>query len=290
MGDDLRNLIGKALPITLALVLALTSATPASAISPKQAVSFTKLLGLLKVKAESGSSTYERTYFQHWIDADGDGCDTRDEVLQQESKTKTDCGLAGGSWVSAYDGFKTADASSLDIDHFVPLKEAWESGASGWNSDTRKRFANDLDYSVSLIAVSASSNRSKSDRDPSAWLPPLKSFTCQYVGRWIAVKYRWSLTIDSNEKKVLASKLSSCGSKSKVAVPAKAKIVKGVAPTAAPSPSSSTPSSGTGANDPKFSSCAEAKRNGYTGSYTKGIDPEYDWYQDRDGDGVVCES
>lgn len=288
MGDYLRKLIGKSLSITLALVLGLTSATPASAISPKKAVSFTQLLGLLKVKAESGSSTYERTYFQHWIDADGDGCDTRDEVLQQESKTKVDCGLAGGSWVSAYDGIKTSDASSLDIDHFVPLKEAWESGAFGWDSDTRKQFANDLDYAISLIAVSASSNRSKSDRDPSAWLPPSKSFTCQYVGSWIAVKYRWSLTIDSSEKKVLASKLATCGSKSKVAVPAKAKIVKGIAPVASPSPS--VPSGDSGAVDPKFASCAEAKRNGYTKSYTKGVDPEYEWYQDRDGDGVVCES
>lgn len=264
------------------------SVSPSSAVSTAKALSPTQLLGTLKVKAESGSSSYERDFFQHWIDADGDGCDTRDEVLQQESKTKIDCGLAGGSWISAYDGFKTSDASSLDIDHFIPLKEAWESGASGWDSDTRKRFANDLDYSVSLIAVSASSNRSKSDRDPSAWLPPSKSFTCQYVGMWIAVKYRWGLTIDSSEKKVLASKLSSCGSKSKVAMPAKAKIVKGAAPTAAPTPS--TPSNGSGAVDPKFASCAEAKRNGYTSSYTRGVDPEYDWYQDRDGDGVVCES
>lgn len=273
---------------TLAVCLTVgASASPSSAFSAAKALSPVQLLSSLKVKAESNSSSYERDFFQHWIDADGDGCDTRDEVLQQESKTKIDCGLAGGSWVSAYDGFKTTDPSTLDIDHFIPLKEAWESGASSWDSETRKRFANDLDYSVSLIAVSASSNRSKSDRDPSSWLPPSKSFTCQYVGSWIAVKYRWSLTIDSSEKKVLASKLSTCGSKAKVAMPAKAKIVKGSAPTSAPSPSASNSS---GSLDPKFASCAEAKRNGYTSSYTRGIDPEYEWYQDRDGDGVVCES
>ena len=280
----------KILSAGLALAISLAPVVSASSTERTSAPAFSQILGLLQVKAETGSGTYERSYFQHWIDADGDGCDTRDEVLQQESLTRIDCGLVGGSWISPYDGYKTSDASSLDIDHFIPLKEAWESGASGWDSSTRKRFANDLDYRVSLIAVSASSNRSKSDRDPSAWLPPSKSFTCLYVGSWIAVKYRWSLTIDSNEKKVLASKLSSCGSKSKVAVPAKAKIVKGVAPADAPSPSTSTPSSDTGANDPKFASCAEAKRNGYTRSYTRGIDPEYEWYQDRDGDGVVCES
>jgi hypothetical protein len=280
----------KILSAGLALAIALYPVVSASSTERTSAAAFAQILGLLQVKAETGSGTYERSFFQHWIDDDGDGCDTRDEVLQQESLTRIGCGLVGGSWISTYDGFKTSDAASLDIDHFIPLKEAWESGASGWDSATRKRFANDLDYPLSLIAVSASSNRSKSDKDPSAWLPPSRSFTCLYVGSWIAVKYRWSLTIDSNEKKALASKLSSCGSKSKVTVPAKAKIVKGVAPTAAPSHSSSTPSSGTGVIDPKFASCAEARRNGYTSSYTMGIDPEYEWYQDRDGDGIVCES
>jgi len=40
--------------------------------------------------------------------------------------------------------------------------------------------------------------------------------------------------------------------------------------------------------DPRFRTCAEANRNGY-GPYYRGRDPEYAWYQDRDGDGVVCE-
>lgn len=278
----------KLISTALALVLVMSASSPAISFEVKQAITYKQLLGLLKIKAEAGGDTYERSLFQHWVDADGDGCDTRDEVLQQESKTKIGCDLSGGTWVSVYDGGKTSDPSTLDIDHFVPLKEAWESGASGWDSDTRKRFANDLDYSISLIAVSASSNRSKGDRDPAAWLPPASSFTCQYVGRWVAVKYRWGLSVDTAEKKVLSSKLASCGSKSKVAVPTKAKIVKGV--VASPAPSASSPSTGTGALDPQFASCAEAKRNGYTRSYTRGVNPEYAWYQDRDGDGVVCES
>lgn len=278
----------KLISTALALVLVMSAGSPAFSFEVKQAITYKQLLGLLKIKPEAGGDTYERSLFQHWVDADGDGCDTRDEVLQQESKAKIGCDLSGGAWVSVYDGVKTSDPSTLDIDHFVPLKEAWESGASGWDSDTRKRFANDLDYSISLIAVSASSNRSKSDRDPAAWLPPASSFTCQYVGRWVAVKFRWGLSVDTAEKKVLSSKLASCGTKSKVAVPKKAKIVKGV--VASPVPSASPPSTGTGALDPQFASCAEAKRNGYTRSYTQGVNPEYAWYQDRDGDGVVCES
>ncbi len=265
-------------------------------------------LSLLEVKSETEGNSYQRSLFKHWIDADKDGCDTRVEVLQQESIKKISCSLKGGSWVSVYDGLKTTNPSSLDIDHFVPLKEAWESGASTWNSDTRMRFANDLEYSVSLIAVSAKSNRSKSDRDPSSWLPPSNSFTCQYVGRWIAVKYRWNLSVDPAEQKVLQDKVSSCGSKANVSEPEKASVVLGsvVSKTPSPSPSASaspspsasaSPSPSASASqsqtskvlDPKFASCAEAKRNGYKRSYVKGVDPEYYYYRDGDGDGVVCE-
>lgn len=271
--------------LVLVLVFSFSSASNASAIQVHQAPTSKQILALLKTKSESASSSYNRSYFKHWIDADGNGCDTRDEVLAQESKTRVSCiDLASGSWVSLYDGAKISNPSALDIDHFIPLKEAWESGASNWDDDTRERFANDLSYSQSLIAVSASSNRSKSDRDPGAWLPTSKAFTCKYVGIWVAVKYRWGLSIDSIEKRVLTTKISSCGKRSNVAFPTKARI--SLAPKPSPSYSTAPPSTGV---DPKFTSCAEALRNGYKGPYKKGIDPEYAFYNDRDGDGLVCE-
>lgn len=271
--------------VLLTVALAFSPIASASAVSIHQAPTFKQLLTLLKVKQESASSSYNRDLFNHWIDSDGNGCDTRDDVLAQESKTPVSCNdLSMGSWISVYDGVKISDSSALDIDHFIPLKEAWESGASTWDSDTRERFANDLEYSSSLIAVSASSNRSKSDRDPSSWLPTSKAFTCQYVGRWVAVKYRWSLSIDATEKKVLASKLATCGNSSNVVVPTKAKISLDSKPS--PSSTVAPPSNGV---DPKFASCAEALRNGYKGPYKKGVDPEYAFYDDRDGDGLVCE-
>lgn len=40
--------------------------------------------------------------------------------------------------------------------------------------------------------------------------------------------------------------------------------------------------------DPRFGTCTEAKAHGY-GPYVEGVDPEYSWYIDRDGDGTVCE-
>ena len=307
MAKAYKGVIAGLAVISLVLIGAVS---PASALPVLKELTPNQLLASLQVKAETASGTYQRSLFQHWIDADGDGCDTRDEVLQQESTKTISCNLSGGAWVSVYDGLKTTNPSALDIDHFVPLKEAWESGAYAWDSDTRMRFANDLDFSVSLIAVSAKSNRSKSDRDPAALLPPSTAFTCQYVGRWVAVKYRWGLAVDANEKSVLASKLSTCGSKAKVEVPKKAVIGKTKVSSPAPSPTttpstsptpsasatptpstSSTPqpSATTKALDPKFASCAEAKRNGYNRSYVKGVDPEYYYYRDGDADGVVCE-
>jgi hypothetical protein len=91
---------------------------------------------------------YVRAKFKHWIDADGDGCSTRQEVLKQEAVTAPvqgpGCALSGGSWVSAYDGATTGDARQFDIDHLVPLAEAWDSGASAWTSKEREAYANDL--------------------------------------------------------------------------------------------------------------------------------------------------
>ncbi|MCS5689596.1 MAG: HNH endonuclease family protein, partial [Acidimicrobiales bacterium] len=108
---------------------------------------------------------------------DGDGCDTRREVLIEESiepVTETiGCSLQGGRWYSAFDGVETDDPSTFDVDHMVPLKEAWDSGAWAWDAARRQAFANDTTLADALIAVSASSNRSKGSKDPAEWMPPL---------------------------------------------------------------------------------------------------------------------
>ena len=276
--------VGSASLLLLGLFPALAIGSP---ISLTQSVSSGSLLVELQVAEESFSSSYKRSAFRHWIDADSNRCDTRREVLASESIKPTTCRtLAGGSWVSQFDNAKTTNSSSFDVDHMVPLKEAWESGAYAWDSATRTSFANDLTYEHSLIAVSAKSNRSKSDRDPNNWMAPATAFQCQYVGRWIAVKYRWSLSVDTAEKSYLSDKVASCGSAADVVAPTKATVALGPAPVAKPTPTPTPTQAGT---HPKFSSCAEAQRNGYRGPYTRGVNPEYAWYQDRDGDGQVCE-
>jgi DNA uptake protein ComE-like DNA-binding protein len=199
-----------------------------------------ELIRQLKVAAEV-STGYDRDLFKHWIDADGDGCDTRREVLIEESSTPVNvgsgCSISSGSWFSAYDSRNTTDASTFDIDHMVPLKEAWDSGAWAWDAKTRQAFANDLDFDLSLIAVSASSNRSKSDRDPTDWMPPNDDFWCEYITAWVQVKTRWSLSVDLAEKSKIERIAQDCSGQTLDFAP------KAATATAAPSPTkTSTPS------------------------------------------------
>ena len=120
------------------------------------------------------------------------------------------CSFTGGSWYSAFDGVVTDDPSLFDIDHMVPLKEAWDSGAHAWDSDRRRAFANDLDLPEALIAVSRSSNRSKGADDPADWLPPLRSYHCQYVNDWMVVKIKWELSVDAREFSTLRTVAAGC--------------------------------------------------------------------------------
>lgn len=161
---------------------------------------------------------YVRTLFEHWRDIDGDGCDSRDQVLKRDSVSlpqvdPVNCNVIAGDWVSPYDGARWSNPTDIDIDHVVALKEAWDSGAWAWSAAQRKAFANDTSDSRTLLAVTDSVNQSKSDRDPSNWLPPLQSYTCTYLGNWIAVKVRWNLSMDSSEfgriKNLLQSTCSS---------------------------------------------------------------------------------
>lgn len=157
-----------------------------------------ELLRQVHVAEELDDGDYDRGRFSPWVDDDGDGCDTRCEVLAAERIDELP-GLPGGGWRSVYDGFVTDDPSELDIDHVVALREAWRSGAATWDPLRRAAFSNDLDDPRTLIAVSASSNRSKGDRDPSEWRPPDAGHWCGYVTDWLAVKLRWDLAVDPIE-------------------------------------------------------------------------------------------
>ncbi|MBS45379.1 MAG: HNH endonuclease [Nocardioides sp.] len=171
---------------------------------------------LLVVAAEQRDG-YDRDLFRHWSDLDDDGCDTRDEVLVEEDLSGSavdDCRPVAGRWRSTYDGVVTTDAGSFDVDHVVPLAEAWDSGAAAWSAERREAFANDLGDPRRLVAVSASSNRSKSDADPPEWMPDLAR--CAYARDWVAVKLRWSLSVDRVERRVLLRLARRCDGRVRV--------------------------------------------------------------------------
>ena len=162
--------------------------------------------------ATESRTGYSRDLFRHWVDADGDGCDTRDEVLIAEAEESpsvgASCGLSGGRWYSYYDGVSQTSASALDIAHMVPLAEAWDSGAGSWSSATREAYANDLGDRRTLVGVTASVNRSKGDQDVAEWLPAQQQ--CRYLREWVAVKHRWRLSVDSAERSAMRSLAAGC--------------------------------------------------------------------------------
>ena len=142
---------------------------------------------------------YNREDWGNWIDEDGDGLNTRHEVLAEESLIKpviSNNKVVSGKWFDKYTGKYFTNPSDLDIDHLVPLKNAYISGASNWSKKKKNRYYNYLKYDNHLIAVSKSANRNKSDKSPVDWLPPHEEYQCEYVREWFKIKTAWGLTIE----------------------------------------------------------------------------------------------
>ena len=178
--------------------------------TPVSAATARTYLASLTVATENRTG-YDRDLFPTWITISGT-CNTREYVIKRDGSnvvTNSACTATSGSWYSQYDGVTTTDPSTFDIDHLVPLAEAWDSGASDWTTAQRQAFANDVTR-PQLIAVSASSNRSKSDQDPAEWVPTRSAYVCTYVRAWVQVKYYYDLSVDSAEKSALTSYLAGC--------------------------------------------------------------------------------
>lgn len=192
---------------------ALVSPAPAGALPPgiPSASSAQWQLDALTVRTEGSMTGYSRDRFPHWITVSGT-CNAREEVLKRDGTNvvvDSSCAAISGRWYSHYDGITEYAASDIDIDHVVPLAEAWRSGASSWTTSRRQSFANSLS-TPQLIAVTDNSNSSKGDRDPAAWKPSRTAFHCTYARMWIGAKYQWSLTLQSSEKSALQAMLTTC--------------------------------------------------------------------------------
>ena len=176
-------------------------------------------LGYPKLEIKEVSTSipiYDRDDWSHWSDDDGDCQNIRHEVLQDETQeavtftTSSNCYVATGKWYGVYTGEYYYSASELDVDHFVPLKNAHDSGGYEWSLAKKKEYANYLEDSDHLIAVQSGANRSKGARGPEDWKPSNTEYWCQYAYDWIRIKHTWGLTATQAEWDALRFMIATC--------------------------------------------------------------------------------
>ena len=208
--------------IRIALVLSLLVA----GMTPAKAESVASTLSIIQAQVTKGRAAktgYTRAQFgSDWADVDRNGCDTRNDILKRDlknvvfkEKTNSCTVLSGtlldpfsGETINFVQGVKTS--SEVQIDHTVALSNAWQTGAFKLTSEQRKALANDP---LNLLAVKGKLNSQKGDGDAATWLPPLKSFRCEYVSRQIAVKLKYKLWFTAPEKEAMIRILKRCPEK-----------------------------------------------------------------------------
>lgn len=213
------------MPVRTSLVQVAILGVLISAVTPAVSVEarekrVLKLLRELDVKGRAPKTGYDRALFgPTWFDVDRNGCDTRNDILARDLVVLTytddgkDCLVAEGVLTDPYSGdrvdFRRGPITSLEvqIDHVVSLSNAWQTGAFAWSEEIRVRFANDP---LNLLAVKGSLNLQKGDGDAATWLPPRKSYRCQFVARQIAVKSEYALWVTSAEKNSMRRILERC--------------------------------------------------------------------------------
>ena len=262
-----------------------------------------RLLASLPVRERGPKRGYAREHYgTAWFDVDRNGCDTRNDILRRDLSDvrieagRRECVVEAGRLKDLYTGaeivFERGRGSTLDIDHVVALGDAWVTGAAEWTPDRRLALANDP---LNLLAVSASANRAKGDRDAGRWLPPYEGGQCAYVARQIAVKVKYGLWVTADERAAMARVLDGCPDAlaptggAPIATTVAAVHGQGAAPAGGrgrAEPAPARPKAG--ATDPNYGTCKAAKARG-AGPYYRDRDPEYAYYRDGDGDGIVCE-
>lgn len=175
------------------------------------------LLATLVIRESDPEQAYDRAAFgQAWADSDRNGCDTRNDILRRDLlgfqvKPGTQgCEVLSGTLNDRYGGEQLlfdAVTATINVDHVVSLRNAWQSGAYAWPVAERESFANDP---LNLLATSHSMNTLKGERDASSWLPPNGAFVCEYVTRQVAVKAKYRLTLTAAEAASIAGILMNC--------------------------------------------------------------------------------
>ena len=189
---------------------------------------------------------YDRGDWKHWVDEDGDCQNARHEVLVHESlvdvkfKKTNNCQVATGEWLDPFTGETITDATKLDVDHMVPLKNAHDSGGWAWDKDRKKAYANYMMYEDHLIAGTASANRKKGAKGPEDWKPSNEAYWCDYAKDWIEIKSQWKLTTTNAEWTALEEMTETCGQAIAI-TPVSPKVTKPI-PEPTPKPIATMPS------------------------------------------------
>lgn len=277
--------------------------TPAPPPEPDEGTALAAAL-VLAVKGRAAKTGYDRDQFgSGWVDVDRNGCDTRSDMLiLRLTPIDVDgkCKVLSGDLADPYTGtsvrYVRGGKSEVDIDHIVALSDAWQKGAAGWEFAQRVAFANDP---LNLEPVDASANRQKGDGDAATWLPSNKAYRCGYVARQVAVKTKYDVWVTTAELDVMTRILDMCPEALLPAAGGQPIIATntGSAPKPAPKPAPKKTKAaeqegdeGAGQEsglDERFEYCSRLPA-GY-GPYYRAKDPEYEWYRNGDGDGVVCE-
>lgn len=239
------------------------------------------LLETLPIKGRAPKTGYDRDQFgQAWLDVDRNGCDTRNDMLNRDLRdivhtNSVPCKVRSGTLDDPYTNttisfLRGQDTSSdVQIDHVVALADAWQKGAQQLSFEQRVAFANDP---LNLQSTDGPTNQQKGAGDAATWLPPNRSFRCEYVARQISVKATYKLWVTQAEHDAMARVLSDCSDF--------------LAPTNQTSPEP-TPEPQPTVEVKAFASCAEASAAGAAPLYSG--QPGYSPNLDGDSDGVACE-
>jgi len=205
-----------ALAVGIGVAVAAAPAPAAAETTPADAMA---TLQSLTIKGRAPKTGYERSQFgPAWSDdvsvpGGHNGCNTRDDLLRSDlsnvvTKANTHgCVVLSGVLNDPYTGttidFVRGPTSSeaVQIDHIVPLSDAWQKGAASWDADTRRNFANDP---LNLQATAGWANQQKKDSDPASWLPPNRAFRCGYVTRFVDVKAKYGVWVTQAEHDAIA--------------------------------------------------------------------------------------
>lgn len=249
----------------------------------------------LTVKGRAPKTGYTRAQFgQSWFDADRNGCDTRNDILRRDLKSrqmKNACKVMAGTLTpDPYTGtsirFVYGGDSEVDIDHVVALSDAWQKGARSWATGKGVALANDP---LNLLAVDSSTNRSKGDGDAATWLPPNHAFRCTYVARQVAVKGKYGVWVTAAERAAMTRVLAACPTMvlPRDGSPPTVAVLPPSSPQPAPVPAKLAPVQPPPVASVHYENCTAARAAGVTPIYRG--QPGYASKLDRDHDGIACE-